>query len=77
MEMIIQPQFITDSAGQKLAIISLEEYNSFVDYKKMIEEQEEEREMLEDIEAYKQAKSKSLDYEPFDEVLKRIQESNG
>ncbi|WP_327985398.1 XRE family transcriptional regulator [Bergeyella porcorum] len=73
MGIMIQPQFTTDSTGQKVAVLSMTDYNEIMH----IVELYEEREMLEDIETYKQAKAGSPDYEPFDEVLKRIQEING
>lgn len=75
MEMIQEPQFIKDNQGQNIfAIISIDKYNSFVEYEKKIEELED----LQDIEDYKKIKSGFSEYEPFDEVVKRIKnQSNG
>jgi len=58
------PQFITDSAGKKLVVLSMKEY------KKIIEDLEE----LEDIKRYDEAKKKDTGERiPMEEAFKMIE----
>lgn len=69
MEMIIQPQYITNTEGKTIsAILPIEQYNEIL----AIIESYEKEEMIEDIKAYKKVKSEPAEYESFDDVVKRI-----
>lgn len=58
----IHPQYITDTAGEKLVVLSVSEFNSIM----------EELDELEDIRLYDQAKKEDNGERiPFDEYLKQ------
>lgn len=64
--------FVTDTYGKTIsAIVPINEYNELL----RIAELYDELEMLEDIKAYREAKNEPAEYEPFDVVMKRIEEN--
>lgn len=71
----INTTYITDTYGKTIsAIVPINEYNELL----KIAELYEELEMLEDIKTYKETKKEPDNYEPFDLVVKRIEdEKNG
>lgn len=67
----ISTTYVTDTYGKTIsAIVPINEYNELL----KIAELYEELEMLEDIKTYKEAKKEPDDYEPFDLVVKRIED---
>lgn len=65
--------YVTDIYGKTIsAIVPINEYNELL----KIAELYEELEMLEDIKTYREAKKEASEYESFDLVAKRIEESN-
>lgn len=68
----INTTFVTDTYGKTIsAIVPINEYNELL----KIAELYDELEMLEDIKAYKEVKNEPAEYEPFDVVMKRIEEN--
>jgi hypothetical protein len=59
----VHPQFITDSAGKKLVVLSIKEFNTLM----------EELEDLDDIRLYDQAKAAKESSIPIDEAFKKIE----
>lgn len=61
--MTIHPQYINDSAGEKMVVLPIEEFNSILD----------ELEEVEDIRLYDQAKKDNEPSIPIDEAFKTIE----
>lgn len=70
---VMNTTYVTDIYGKTIsAIVPINEYNELL----KIAELYEELEMLEDIKTYREAKKEASEYESFDLVAKRIEESN-
>ncbi len=66
--MSINPKFITDNKGKKVAIIiPIREYEKIVD----------ELEMLEDIKLYDDAKSENEEYTPLEDYIESRKKKDG
>jgi len=61
--MTIHPQYITDSVGKKLVVLSINEFNSIM----------EELEDVEDVRLYDEAKNDNEPSIPIDEAFKIIE----
>jgi len=59
----IHPQYITDSAGKKLVVLSMKEFKTIL----------EELENIEDIKLYDEAKASAEPSVPIDEAFKQIE----